>query len=400
MDFIIVCVNLCLYLLLFLFVLFRNKKIGVAEILLSIYVIVAIASVFYYDSEPDVWNLNMLNLLYLFCIVFIFLKPVFNDNVIEVYSNPIKNYLFYKCVAVVYIILALYSCIVYLPQVYFALQNPDWAEMYAESHEIVESNIFTKLANLFFHFRYLGIVLFFSFLSSKYKNGFLIFFLGIAAFLPCFLVTMLNASRGGIIRLVISFYLSYKLFDPILPNKIKKIVFRLILLFLPIAIIYFMAVTNSRFEDNAATGFDSSESALLSYLGQSMMTFDYGVMDSQTSFGNGFYMFDRPSWGTIKGTHFGTNFMTFVGCLYLDYAAFGTFIISLVVYIMMRNFLTKGKRGIPEIYVILYYLMFLFNGVFVHGVGYGNQWIEVIVTYFLLKYTERIVLSKKIVQIS
>lgn len=390
MDLIIVYINTLLYALLFLYAWRKNKKLGPSEVLLSIYVVVAVASIFLYKSEPYAWHLDVLNLGYLFIIISIFVKPIISDKVVEVCNCPISNIDLYTKISIGYIILAIYSCIAYIPQVYLALQNPEWADMYAESHEVVEGNIYTKLANLFFHFRYLGIVLFFSFLSlNKRINKGLIVFLGIAAFLPCFMVTLLHASRGGIIRLLISFILAYKMFEPTLSSNFKKRFYKLILVFLPIAFIYFMAVTNSRFEDNKATGFDSSQSALLSYLGQSMMTFDYGVMDSQTGFGHGFYMFDKPEWGSIKGTHFGSNFMTFVGCLYLDYAAFGTFLIAILVFFSLNVFLKKRPRGIPEIYVILYYLMYLFNGVFVHGLGYGNQWIEVIVTYFLLKLAEK-----------
>ena len=50
----------------------------------------------------------------------------------------------------------------------------------------------------------------------------------------------------------------------------------------------------------------------------------------------------------------------------------------------------KKRKGIPELFFLLTYLMYLFNGVFVMGYGYGIQWIEAIFIYIALRVAELI----------
>lgn len=385
----IVVVNALLYCILFIQVWRKNRKFGVAEVLLSIYVIVAIACVFNYSLSHQNWYLNILDLIYLFVVVSIFIMPVSKDSEVEVTSPPITNFNLYKKIAWGYIIISLYSCTVNIPQVYLILQNPEWSKLYEQAHDTIESNIYIKMANLFFHFRFLGIVLFFSFLSYKHVKKIFILILGVSAFLPIVLVTMMQASRGGVVSLLISIYLSFRMFDQIISVKAKRVLYKISLCCIPLAIVYFIAVSNSRFEDGAS-GYESSNHAFISYLGQSMLHFDNGIMGSVYSYGHGGYMFyDKQLIENIKGDNVNTGFMTFVGCLYLDYGAFGTFLIAIVVSLIMRKFLINNKRGVPECFILLYYIMFIFNGVFVLGYGYGNQWIESILIYILLKFAEK-----------
>lgn len=147
-----------------------------------------------------------------------------------------------------------------------------------------------------------------------------------------------------------------------------------------------MAVTISRFGDNLSTGYDSSESSLLSYLGQSMLYFNYGVMDSTTEYAWGGYMFDKSdAVNQIRGSHFGYSFITFIGTLYIDYGPLGTFLLAIAASNLMKRMIKTRRYGIPELFLTLYYLMYLFNGVFVNGLGYGYQWLETIIIYLLLK---------------
>lgn len=397
MNDIAIITNALMYSILFIRTFMMNKKLGTSEVLLFIYVVVSIAGLFHYYAEPYIWQLSLFNFAYLFISFFIFYKPVMCDRTVEVKANPLSNPNLYKKIAIVYIIIALYSCVVYIPQVYLILQNPDWAELYADAHEEQESNIFIKIANLFFHFRFLGIVLFFVFLAQKNSNKVFLFILGVASFLPIVLVTLKNASRGGIVALVVSVYLAFRMFDQILSTKIKDTIKRIGFCLIPIVALYFIAVTVSRFDDNAGTGYDSSESALVSYLGHSMLKFNYGVMDTTTSYAWGGYMFDNKDLlKNIRGGHYGTDFITFVGTLYLDYGPIGTILVALLASFFIKKFLKKRDRGIPELFIILYYLMYLFNGVFVNGLGYGNQWLETIFIYIMLKFAEKLFKSKRV----
>ena len=134
---------------------------------------------------------------------------------------------------------------------------------------------------------------------------------------------------------------------------------------------------------------------MMYYLGHSMLTFNYGVMDTIQNYANGAYMFDCSSLKDIRfGTHFGTNFITFVGVLYLDFGLVGTVLVAII---FCSYFCKIGRRrylDIPDIYLLLTYSMLIFNGVFVLGRGYGIQLLEAWIIYFLLKFIQRATIGR------
>lgn len=384
---VIVSINAILYLLLLVITYKRNRQIGPIEILLSLYSTVALFAVFLFYQDQYRWNLSLLNFIYLYAAVVIFVLGVSDDKLIVLRGNPITNFSFYKKLSVLYVFLALFSCAFYLPQVILALQNPEWAKLYEESHDIASGSLITKIANAFFHLRYLGVVLFFSMLSHERCSTMLKILLGVGAFLPVLFVTMLNASRGGLIILVASLVMAYYIFKPILSKGVKKSIRRVTFLIIPLLALYFISVSVSRFENDLATGYSSTDEAYWDYIGQSMLYFNNGVMDCIKSFGHGSYMFALHD-NSIKGTNFGSGFITFVGCLYLDFGAIGTLLIGLFSMLILKR-IFKKRLGIPELFLLLNYLMFLFYGVFVSESGYGFQWIEIIMIYFGLKFFDR-----------
>ena len=382
-----VVINAALYGILLFFSLKKNRQIGPIEILLALYALVATCGAFLYFLNPAKWNLSLFNYIYLFVAIVVFTRGITNDRSTILKKNPIANFSFYKKVSIIYVALSLFSCVYYIPQVYLILQNPEWAELYAESHEIIEGNIVTKMANAFFHLRYLGIVLFFSMLSQEQCPNCLKLFLGVGAFVPVLLVTILDASRGGLVILVASLIMAYCSFAPIIPTGIKKKIRVITMYSIPLLLLYFTTVSQSRFEDSMATGYSSSEEAFWDYLGQSMMFFNNGVMDCITKFGRGSYMFSIPN-NSIQGTNFGSSFITFVGCLYLDYGPIFTLLIGIVISLLLHN-MCKRRLGIPQLFLLLNYLMYLFYGAFVTASGYGYQWLEILVIYFGLEKLEK-----------
>ena len=205
------------------------------------------------------------------------------------------------------------------------------------------------------------------------------------------LVAMLQASRGGMVALAISIALSFRMFSPAVPKNVVRSMYKLALVIIPLMVVYFIAVSVSRFEEAKQGNFDSAESSYVMYLGESMLYFDDGVMNGVTEYAEGGYLFDIPEKiSQIKGDHFGVHFMTFIGCLYLDFGPYGTLIYALLVAAYWRLFMQKKRKGIPELFFLLTYLMYLFNGVFVMGYGYGIQWIEAIFIYIALRVAELI----------
>ena len=378
-------INAVLYWVLLLVTYTKHKRITIGVFITAVYAIIASFCVVSVNNEPSKWSLTLWPFIYLYVCVYMLLKPMLANSELNIRFYD-RDYSLYKKIATIYISISLFSSVVYLPVAYDHIINPQWVDLYAESHEIKESNIFIKLSNLFFHVRYLGLILFFYFLSFGATRKFQIL-LGISAVLPVLLVTICNASRGGIIALAVSLALSYYIFAKYLSNNIKKFLKMALLLVSPVPIIYIVVVTVARFDPSVS--YVSAEDSVTYYLGHSMLMFNYGLVDTINLYWHGSYMFglgDLP----YNGTHYGTDFFTIVGAFYQDYGPIFSFIFIYLISKYFNKLFRKREIGIPELYLIITYAMLIFNGVFVIGIGYGIQFIEAfLIYYFLKKYQKK-----------
>ena len=391
----ILIINIALYLLMLVWLYRKQRAFTIGTFLLISYMVVAVFCYLNYTSDPRLWHLSLLPFLYLFVVVVILFSPFLSKRV-RVTENPIgnKNEHLYKTITWGYIIISLYSCTVYLPQVIEIIRNPNWLELYEEAHEDVDTSIFVKFANVFFHIRYLGLVLLFSYLAKKRNHPLFLIVLGVSAILPVVLVTMKNASRGGFVSLFMSLIVVYLLFKDQLSGKLKKRLKIITLTVLPASVLYLSVVTVARFENNPYI--ESAGNTVLDYLGHSMLTFAYGIFDSISRFSGGGFMFDAgpiakmsSPFDPFYGTHFGSSFFTIVGALYLDFGPIFTILIALIISRFMLG-ISRRNLDVADVFILLTYAMTLFNGVFVLGRGYGIQWIETLFIYFMLKIAQRI----------
>ena len=392
---IILILNIALYLFTTLWLVKKQRTFTIGAFLLVSYTVVAFFCYLNYKSNPKDWHLNLFPFIYLFVVVIILFSPFINRR-IKIKENPIgqKNQRLYKLVAKGYIVLSLYSCTVYLPQVIEIIINPSWLDLYTEAHEEADTNIFIKFANLFFHIRYLGLVLFLSYLTRKKNRPLFLLLLGMSAILPIVLVTIKQASRGGFVSLFVSLIVVYLMFRDQLSERLKRWLKMITLTVLPASFIYISAVTVARFENNPYV--ESVGGTVLDYLGHSMLTFAYGIFDSISKFSWGGFMFNFGPVSQMSspldpfyGTHFGTAFFTIVGALYLDFGLIFTILLAFFFsrYIMI---VSRGKPDVANLFLLLTYAMTLFNGVFVLGRGYGIQWIETFFIFFMLKFAQRL----------
>ena len=380
----LVVLNFIFYLLTLWIVFRKRKRVTLGIFLLSCYTAVAFFCILNYNLDPDQWNLNVIFFVYLYFAVLLLLKP-FIDHSYDIHKGSIiANVAFYKNVAWCYIVLATIACVAYYPVARDAILNPDWASLYKDAHEETEGTIFTKLANMFFHLRFLGVTLLFFFLSQKGSGVLLRVALGIMVVLPLCLVTISNASRGGFIEIFVVFIVAYIMFRESIPLKYVRALKIFAGIVVPSAFIYLSAVTIARFE---GTGYaETIADTIIIYLGHSMLTFVYGVADTINKFAWGGYMFGfEDASGSGNGTHFGSGFTTIIGNLYWDFGP----VLSILLILLINKFwnkLARRKMGIPEIFLVLTYSMILYRGIFVLGKGWGVQYVEAFIIYFLLRH--------------
>lgn len=379
--------NAFLYVVLFLLQLYKRGLNNFNICVLLIYAIVSVVCVFYYESGDYYYDLTLIPFLYLFVANVVFFRPLLGKTII-VQNNPIVDDGLYKIVAWTFIGLSCLSSIVYYQKMMDSILLGSWQDVYSEAQDARESTIFTKLTNLFFHLRYLGIVLFFSFAVKIQKFNFFLIILGIFSFLPLILSSVSIASRSGAIYTIASLGMTYLLFRNILPKKIKGVLFVIAIVLGVILGIYFFAVTYSRFDETL--GIESSDS-FLRYFGHSMLTFNYGVMDTIKDYLWGDYFFGVEKLNFTKiGTHFGSAFITHIGCLYVDFGPFVTLLIAFIVSSFVLIIARRSRYDVPDLLILVTFANYLFNGVAVMPPSYGKQWIEAVLMYIVLKCLQRI----------
>lgn len=189
-------------------------------------------------------------------------------------------------------------------------------------------------------------LLFFFYSVAKMKNGILFNILLFAASLIMVVQSFTNASRTQVIYWILTFYILYVLFRPVLSKKIKYVFSLVAGIMVLILAVYFIAVTISRFGEG-----DDAESSLLYYAGSSYLsfcdvynhysfqglTFDRLLpITTKYIFGNNFNI---TLYREMIGAKIGTPvnlFFTFLGDAMIDFG-----IIGMILYAILQSFLTK-----------------------------------------------------------
>ena len=397
----IVCV---IYLIVLLYLWRKSKSLNTVVLLWGEYFVTAIFCFLTVYSSSNHYNLSIINQFYLILIVYIFISPFINEKTFLFYNK--RLHVIYRYIANFYILISIFSCVVYLPTAYDYIMNPRWQDIYNQAHEIQNTNVLTKISNLFFHFRFLGLVLLFYFISFKKVSQKYIIILSISVILPLALVAITKGSRGGMVSLIISLVMAYALFNNSLSLEIKKNLRKIMLFIIPFLILYLSAITMARFNDSVF--FDNASASTFFYLGHSFLKFDDGIMDSISRYSWGGYFWgtdelhsfirNELSLDSFYGTHFGTSFYTFIGGLYLDFGPLITFLIAIIVSKFIKSILSKRFLSVADYFIVITYAMFILNGVFVVGIGYGIQLIESIIIYKTLNFFEKKCLTRLIMQ--
>lgn len=389
-----------------IFYIHKYKALDAGFVLLSLYTIIAVLGIFAYKllqvdsffSQYNFTNITLLPYLFLFLIIFMFLRPVlglekkiqkkqllYNDSKLLIFSY-------------VYILCALISSYLFYRLVSGYWMNDEWAKIrldqYAGEAELAYNNTFERIFISFtMYFRIPATIAFFALLTKqnniKYRFMFFSLFL-ISLVLPSIGDSMRTASRGMIVTLFIEFLLCFTFFKNNISRKMKKTLLFFSLFFVFFSYLYSSVVTESRFGEG-----NEAFISLICYWGQPPIVFNAGVA-SINSFYNGSYFFypllqslgyDIFLSPTIIGGDWGPTFFTFVGALYADFTPLGVFVIALIIPYLMNNYIKKiNYISINALYLILFYCTYLQDGALVTGRGFVYDVFIASIIYQLLRY--------------
>jgi oligosaccharide repeat unit polymerase len=372
-----------------------RRVLDAGFILLAVYTITAVVCVFYYATNPNQWHLILWPFIYLFIICLLAFRPYFKYRSTDIsHKLQIRKLKLLNLFCWIYIVCALIDLIFSYNAITNALNADNWRNLYDEhaaGEILLYNNQVERLAKNFTGWlNPLAICSFFYYLTLHKKNWFFLSLLITAIIFPNFSISIVVAARGMTFIFAIKLFLGYIFFENAISKKTKKALTIFAALFFVLFLSYILAVTTSRFDSNSSD-YDSKAS-LLFYFGHSMLTFDYGIADSIEKFMYGDFIFRsnqdlyNAGFDAVLGTHFGTNFFTFVGAWYLDFGPIGTLLIAFLLPILLFGYWrNKQKIDMADLFLYFFYLSWLLNGVAVHGRGYYLQWLMTVIIFTLLK---------------
>ena len=342
----------------------------------------------------DFSNITFVPYVFLFFIVYMFIKPVFAFNSIIKKAQFNMNLKRVRILVYCYVICAFVSTFLY----WRTLGNISVEDMGEIRNDVYNGNVINAYNNLFERFflsitSYLNVpmVIIFFTLLAKYRlffsrNFFLL--LGMSLLVSSIGDSIRTVSRGVLINLFMELALTFSFYLPFFSKK--KIMYVLFVSgLLIVAIIYIsQMLTVSRFGEG-----ESCSESVICYWGQPPIIFNSQVVDIE-EYALGQYFFypvsnalgEKPGLFLAKqGKAFDPCFTTFVGGLYRDG---GPLLVILLAYLIPKLILkiVDNKRiGIPELYVMLFYCLSIEHGALVTKFGYCYDVFVCMIIYFFLK---------------
>lgn len=376
----------------------RNRKLDVYTLILGVYTLVSLCCVLFAYSDPHHYdNLHIINFIYLYIVVMIFIQPFkFKDFSCD--NIHIENTFFIKLLITIYFISGIVSVVYTLPRAMSLAAMGDWsavrADVYNDMNGIeLYTNQFERLCkNLYTYLAPFGVVwVFYQFTKPKF-NAILTFSMLIIWAISEYCSATLIASRGMILTFGIKLLTLYIFFRNGIPVNRKKYIYIGAGIALAFFLSYTLSVTDSRFGDDA-------NDSLFMYFGHSMLAFNDGIMGSMHDYAWGRYFFkwlydmlglDSSINFTQLGSTHGSAFMTFVGCFYVDFGPIGTLLLGILFSRWLSTYTNKQTYSLSTFIVIVYFATWFIDGVFVFGRSQSLTWLMLLVLSFILKRTEKV----------
>lgn len=347
-----------------------------SSILLLLYLfslICAFPYVFIFE-EQRIFMFNYLEASIVFCsLLLFFFYPFisFREDKIERIILPSQGTLnlfsFFVC------ILSIYSLIYFIPTTIKSFSVPDirYARqmMVHNGEHITSDTVFNTIAGTVASFYQIPMILFFIYnildVKKRLRNMLLISSLSYVFFV------FSAFGRDGVVFWALSFLGIAGFFKPFLKQESNKIINRLFILFILVAVPFFMIITLSRFRESP---FD----AILSYIGQGIPNFFLAYdADVPITHGSSFPLFrsilglsesvdtSMQKFALEEGGTYSYVFGTFLKSFIINFDVSGSVLLAIALFVFFKITLKRGSvMKFSSLFVYFLYFMIFYQGVF------------------------------------
>lgn len=402
MSNIFVNINAIAYVLLLVLAWYKRKTFDIYVLLVFLYAFTAVMCVGnFYSEREGYWTLGIGAFIYLFIVLLIFLYPIKHFS-LESKKFIFKDNGYYVTLSIIFIFFAIYDIITSFGHTQEIIQSGAYADLRlqaytdAESVEYYSSGFQRFAKNTNSYLKPFAIAYFYNKLTQEKTNKFFIIALFVAIVAPSFIAAVADASRAMLVIIASQLAIGYFIYKQSIPRSRKRLLMFGALAVLAVFIAYSLAVTVSRFGDEA-------NNSLFFYFGHSMLAFNDGVFYSMTQFSCGSKFLDwfvslfglESYFPRAMGVTRPGAFITFIGSLFTDFGFWGTPLIALLGVFIMNRFFTKPYIKMSNTIMIIFYCTTIANGIFVSPLHRGLSWLMTFVVYFIVKLGERSVTKQK-----
>ena len=380
----ILYINSAFYIILLLVrIKFRSGRLGV--LLTSIYAAIAIGCAFFYSQgEYMVRSLLFWPFLCYFVYYYILIQP-FQRRVNFIKKIPVLNFNSLNLIFDGYLLVSVLYIYVLSGNVMEALRSGSWLSVYldmrAEDAVFYHSFFEQVLINITTYLRIPAIFYAF-FVYAKNINYGRKSLLLITPFVNSAIWAVFTASRTEFVVIGFLYVACFLMLSEGFSPSFKKKLYVGLAVFGAIAASFVIAVSASRFGEGES-------SWLKDYFGDSFIV-AHNTIGYTDRLGYGSYFFKQIN--QLLGIHIppyhcqiddGTAFHSLIGMRYSDFGLIGTFVYAFIGCLWMNHLLNKKRMLLGDVYLLLYYFIVLFIGVF-YDSATAYSWLIVIVISFIL----------------
>ena len=405
-------IYLIINILLYFFLFWRQKKrLGFNHyvLLITLYLFVSICCLFFFDfvkkgggshdflfSDRNV-VLTLWPFIYIFLCFYLLSSP-YRKRKPDFYDD----YKYTKVIASLFVFCSFFYFLIFSSKILSNITSGDWANVYNDFYldRQTYSNLFEHIVMLLcMYLKIPALVIFFYYLTTKDCSYIFKALLLFSLLLFSASRMIVSASRSFMFMDIISFVAVYLFFKPQIDKKLIKKINAVILAIVSSILLLVFLVTSSRW---GQFGEDAVWGSFLYYFGHSFLVFNYGIVDTIKSFGNGLFFLNGlpglppPPTEAMQGTHFEPMFPTMIGVMYRDFGPIFTILISFLFPKILEFFykINKNRLDLAEIMIYFYFFIDLAVGVFYLNSSILN-WIILSGLFILLKFSKSIFISSR-----
>lgn len=366
----LIIANATLYWITFIAYQIYKKRFDIGSLILLLYSIAFSTAIYFsQNTHLDFSKYALLPALYLYFVILLCIFPVLKSKQnykvkIDTSDNEKFLNITSSIIIVISILILPHTILLFLKNVLQSTMS-QIANSYSEDHIKTLPDIIRIFVRFIFYFKYIipFLLLHHLRISKSKNNKIMALGLGVALF-ELILYSIINAERVNLVVFTLYLFVCFFLYKQYLKKTIQKVIKRTSFIILTVISIGLITITVARFKDVEMGGASNPMLVSLSlYMGEGSLRFNTQMwnVNVHSAGDNTINVFkkllnektfidylEQADYWDMKQNIQNNVFYTYVGDIFSDYGAIGTFLICFMLFVFLNKSLPKRKTVYME----------------------------------------------------